>query len=323
MAERPFFRLSSQHAFDDVQYPAMWLHIPILTALLVASCSSTELDLQLGTCEQMAAKYIECIAPEMDIEALSQRCEKYQVDYKALQPCGVEVSCSAFQRCLETYRTHADPDRRRRRVQDYIEARNLAESEGRFLDAQDACKKLALDPDPGEAELTQCDGLPKRAYDASRAKLRLLRDLPRARFGHLSLCETTRSWAIQISPEAVAEAAQLCREAEASIETVELVLDVKRRAQQNDLRVPTHCENVAKQLDELDSEWGSRLKAVVLKECYLKLGSAILQARKRRSCSVNVRRILAAAKRHPVIIGEALQKSFRDDFLTAQGECAR
>ena len=301
---------------DDVQYPTMWFRIPILATLVLGGCSDTELNLHLSSCDEMAQKYVECVAPTADQYTLKLRCEKYPVDFEALESCGIEPTCTAFQACLNEYREHADPARREKRVQQYVHARDVAESEGRFMSARESCRLLAMDPDPGANELAQCEGLPSRAFDALRAKLRLLRDLPRSRFGHLSLCDEIDIWADMVSPSAKTEADLLCREAELSIQTFELVQEVKKRTKSDDLRIPPHCNAVAHALLTLDTEWAKRLHPVVLEECFVNLGGKVLQRRKPRTCPVEVRRAIAVAARHgEQVVGPlaALLKDARTD----------
>jgi hypothetical protein len=286
----------------------MWNRFLIAVTLLAAGCSEMELDLQLGSCRSMAESYVACMAPELDVAVIDRRCLQYSVDFKELKTCGAETNCANFKSCVLEFRQHAMPERRIKRLQDYIENRKSAESEGNYLEAEAACQDMRTDPDPIIEELKTCESLPRRAHDALRAKMRLLRDLPRSRFGHLALCAKYRLWAGRISPKAALEAEVLCQEAEASIEVFALVKEVRQRITDRDYRVPPHCATVVKRLSELGTKWATQLRPVVLDTCYVKLGTKVLAEQTSGRCSADTRRILAAATLAPERVAKPLQK---------------
>ena len=294
----------------------MWTPTVIVTLALASGCAGKSTDLEVGSCTELAEKYIACIAPTGSPQNLRRHCKKYPNDFESLIPCGAEPDCDAFSRCLATYRQSADPERRRKRIEKYIEQRDLAEAEERFRDAQHICNELMADPDPEAEQLTICESLPTRALSALESKLQLLRDLPQAPFGHLSLCKKAIAWAKATSKDAEARVATLCAEAEASIATVALMKEVKRRMKESDLRLPPECLDVEKTLKQLGTDWSQRLRSVVLKECYVKLGGRILNDGGSR-CSANRKRALAAAERYPELVTTTLS----DAVNAARAQC--
>ena len=284
----------------------MWTRALIASVALWFGCSDTALDLKLGSCRAMAESYVTCMAPELDRNALEKHCTRYAVDFEALRACGLETNCNAFTTCVTSFREQSDPERRKKRLEDYIDARKTAESESRYSDAEAACNALRSDPDPIADELKACDTLAARAAESYRAKMQLLRDLPRTRFGHLSLCAEYQVWAEKVSPDAKETAIRLCREAEISIEVFAIVREIRQRIKDQDDRVPPHCKKVISDLQTLATEWSKSLVPVVLDACYVKMGKRVLASHTADKCSVDSRRILAAAATYQALVAAPL-----------------
>jgi len=251
------------------------------------------------------------MAPELQVTDIEKRCQQYSVDFEDIKRCSLEITCDDFKACVLEFRQHADEKRRLLRLQDYVEERRDAETDGRYDDADAACNNLRADPDPIPDELSTCDSLPERAHDALKAKIQLLRDLPRSRFGHLSQCATYTRWANRISVQAAHEAKTLCREAEASIDVFELVQEVRQRIAERDYRVPPHCKTVISRLTELNTPWAKKLTPVVVERCYITLGNHVLDQHVTGQCSADTRRILQAAAADPIRVGKPLKKRIR------------
>jgi hypothetical protein len=201
--------------------------------------------------------------------------ESSAAELNLMIPCVRKPDCSTFKACMEESEKKARKLTRDRRMKTRVAS--LAEDieTKNWKHANDTCRLYSGENHPDFLKL--CDQVQAGYIKSLQAELESQRDKLKVEPGAYGRCLDLKSGAKLISDEMAQQAQLLCREIEAAKGVIRAREEIVSTLSEGKGRVPYECSSVIKELERLGTDWSTKARNILKKECEQDLPRQLVQ----------------------------------------------